>query len=346
MRVFKYRGGDWTKVKRDLRSLARNEIYAAPFTSLNDPFESKFAINQQSFDLGNLLLNRLSGSADTGRGDLAMQFNAAVDRFVEFTKDMGIYSLSKNPIDELLWAHYANSHQGFCLEFDLEQLLDYKIIGEETLNVSYQDAPPLVSMHEFMLLSDAKKDLLQKLIATKSKCWCYEKEIRICVGRFGLREYDFRALKGIYFGLRCPPRVVRLAMRLLRGRGLNYYKMALTTESYKLQFLPIADMWPSALPYRGTLATIGEGVPHLDDKTKPYEREIRAAIEIARREPYCENITDVYLSGTKGTQENPVFYVAYDRSDGLPRNFFYSVKEVRNHAFYTGEAGALRPPSA
>lgn len=36
---------------------------------------------------------------------------------------LGIFSLSKRYDDELLWAHYSNSHKGFCIEYDLDQLL-------------------------------------------------------------------------------------------------------------------------------------------------------------------------------------------------------------------------------
>jgi len=39
------------------------------------------------------------------------------------SKKIGIFSLSKKYDDELLWAHYANSHKGFCIEYDLEILL-------------------------------------------------------------------------------------------------------------------------------------------------------------------------------------------------------------------------------
>lgn len=332
--VFKYRGGDWATVKRDLRLLARNELYAAPFASLNDPFEATVDIDQNSFDIGSLVLGWATGTKSDQVKKASSKFKGAAKEFVNFTKGVGVYSLSKTATDELLWAHYANSHQGFCLEFDLSQLLAYKLEAEEILEVEYVRKPPTISMAGFMAPKSGKGALLQKLIATKSLRWKYEEEIRICVGKFGLREYDFRALKAIYFGARCSHRLMRLAMRLLRGRGLRYFQMRLIADSYDLEVVEIVGEYQNAAPYRERLAPIDDGIPYLDEKTRPFESELRVAIEMARREPYCEQVRDAYLSGNKGTPENPVFYVTYDRSDGLPRNIFYSLQEIRGHELY------------
>ena len=58
MIVYKYRNLD--KVKRDLKSLKRNQIYASKFTDLNDPFEALF--DEQITRLAKTLENRaLSG---------------------------------------------------------------------------------------------------------------------------------------------------------------------------------------------------------------------------------------------------------------------------------------------
>lgn len=334
MQVFKYRGGDQAVLKRDLISLSKNELYAASFSSLNDPFEATIVFDEKSFEIGSLILSRGDNQKFDQVKKANSSFRAAVDDLINITRNTGVYSLSKTATDELLWAHYANSHQGFCLEFDLRQLLSYKLENEEVLDVEYVSSPPIISISEFSASGSASQSLLKKLTATKSLRWSYEEEIRICVGEPGLREYDFRALKAIYFGVRCRSRWIRLAMRLLRGRGLSYYQMQLVKNSYHLEAIPIEDNYPNASPYKEHLAAVNSDIPYLDEKTKPYEKELHVAIEIARREPYCERVLDIYLSGTKGTLENPVFYVTYERSDGSARNVFYSLQEIRNHTLY------------
>ena len=324
--VFKYRGGDWPIVKRDLLSLAKNEIFAAPFESLNDPFEAMAVIDGRSFEIGSLMLRWPSPKTPDQINAGSLKFTTAVDQFVQFTKGVGVYSLSGSVMDELLWAHYGNSHKGFCLEFDLEQLLTYKLEAEEVLTVEYVPQPPKISMVSFVAETSSKEKLLQKLIATKSCRWEYEKETRICVGKAGLREYDYRALKAVYFGVRCERRLIRLAMRLLRGRGVRYYQMQLVKDSYQLQAVEVDDEFSGASPYRGSLARLEDGIPFLDEKTRPY-----VAIELARREPYCEKIMDAYISGSRGTPESPVFYVTYERSDGNQLNLYYTLQEVRDN---------------
>lgn len=333
-KVFKYRGGDWSILKRDLTSLARNEIYAAPFSHLNDPFESLAFLDQDYLEVGKFM-STLAGRPYSEKARKAdAQLKKAIDSFLSFSKGIGVYSMSKSAKDELLWAHYANSHRGFCVEFDLNELLEYQLSGEEVLEVIYTDTPPKVIMLELIGAGDKKSPLLQKLMATKSRRWRYEEELRICVGTPGFREYDYRALKAVYFGLRSEERLIRLTMRLLRGRGVKYYKMQLEDKSYSLNSIELTDTYPQARSYRARIAPVDEGVPYLDEKTRPFESEIRTAVELARREPYCERVRDAYISGNRGTADSPTFYVGYERSDGLPRNFYYEYRELRSHPMY------------
>lgn len=339
--VFKYRGGDWSVVKRDLRSLYKNEIYAAPFHSLNDPFESMCFIDHNLFNENGAFSKLLDffkiGKLKGKMQKIDLSFQAATNEFLDFSKKMGVYSLSQTVTDEALWAYYANSHQGFCLAFDLEQLLTYSLQQEDVLTVNYSNKPPSISTVELIRSlnsEDGKKRLMQKLVATKSLRWKFEEEIRICVGQAGLREYDFRALKAVYFGVRCQTRLIRLAMRLLRGRGLKYYQMTLSEKSYELTPREIHDEFMDAIPYRMRLAPVDDGVPYIDDKIISYEKELKVAVEMARREPYCERVTDAYLSSLPGTPENPVFYVTYDRSDGFSRNIFYSLNSIMESDLY------------
>jgi len=268
--------------------LAKSEIYATPLVNLNDPFEATAFIDHKSFELGHLLLGGSKKLYSSNAQNADARFKQALQEFVSFTKGTGIYSLSKVATDELLWAYYANAHQGFCLEFDLEQMLEYKMKDEVVLEVDYSPKPPVVSIKEFLASTDPQSALLKKLVGTKSLRWRHEQEIRVVVGIAGLREYDFRSLKAVYFGLRCNDRLIRLAMRLLRGRGLNYYQMQLVDGSYVLEPIQLQDDYPSAPKYRARIAPVEEGVPYIDDKLRPFEKQIRTAVEMARREPYCD----------------------------------------------------------
>ncbi|KNE87154.1 hypothetical protein PSTG_19467, partial [Puccinia striiformis f. sp. tritici PST-78] len=40
--------------------------------------------------------------------------------FDALNKSIGIFCLSEKPDSELMWSHYADSHQGFVIEFETE----------------------------------------------------------------------------------------------------------------------------------------------------------------------------------------------------------------------------------
>jgi hypothetical protein len=104
MKGYKYRDiGDF---ERDFETLLKNQIYAPPFIDLNDPFEGicNEEITQLASFLGKTFNVNSSGVIES------------VETIKDFKNSLGIYSLSTTFSDELMWAHYSNSHKGFCLE--------------------------------------------------------------------------------------------------------------------------------------------------------------------------------------------------------------------------------------
>jgi hypothetical protein len=327
MRVFKYRGGGPEIQRRDIRSLSKNQLYAAGFESLNDLFEARVEIDGESFRVARLLSSLGLGKYGEGAKRAESAFIQALTDFAAHSSKFGVYSLSTSATDELLWAHYANAHTGFCLEFELDELLTYKLENQGVFTVKYQKEVPVVRLADLNHLDVKHSPLLQKFIGTKSKRWEYEGEMRVVTGQTGLFEYDFRALKAIYFGARSTPHMRRLVMRIMAGRGLRYFHVLPHDKGYSLRPDALEDAYSNAKPYRSRVAPVDEGVPYLSADMEEHRPMLEGAIEISRREPYCERVTDAYLS-SRGTPDNPVYYVTYERSDGLPRNFFISKKEI------------------
>ena len=104
-----------------------------------------------------------------------------------------VFSMSEAYDNELMWAHYANSNKGFCIEYDFNKapLLKDEIWRKliSIYKVIYKDEPEEFS---FMRILDyimkgqtdreeyksISYDMMQKLI-TKKAFWSYEKEWRI-----------------------------------------------------------------------------------------------------------------------------------------------------------------------
>ena len=79
-----------------------------------------------------------------------------------------VYCLGTNPGSELMWAHYARSHQCLCLEFSTRNA-----VFASALQVAYAKTYPLFDV----TASDEEHSLLP-LIA-KSAAWSYEEEYRL-----------------------------------------------------------------------------------------------------------------------------------------------------------------------
>lgn len=327
MRVFKYRGGSKDIVRRDLRTLFRNQIYASPAESLNDLFEAQVKIHGGTFRVGHILSRVGLTSYNSKMAEADERFLAETEAFARQVRSWGVYSLSQSATDELLWAYYADSHRGFCLEYELDELLAYKLQGQSRTTVDYQDDVPTITLNDLIATKNLVDVLTRKFIGTKSRRWKHEGEVRVVTGQPGLFEYDFRALKAVYFGARSTPHLRRRLMRAMAGRGLKYFEVSPSGHTYKLKVSEVRDAFSRPADYRKRVAPIEEGVPYLDSKISPFKGEIMRAIEIVRREPYCEKVIYAYLS-SRGTDENPVFYVTYQRSDGLPQNYYISRRQI------------------
>ncbi len=219
MLVYKYRKGK----EDDLEALENNQYWAASIEQLNDPCEAITDTKKIK-----KLLNYIGQKVGAKTSDDFKLINDNTDDVLSLENKMGIYSLSKTPLDELLWVHYANSHEGFCIEYDLNTLL--KNDGENHVHsfpVSYSKKPPSIGYLDII-----KSKMIKKFAFYKSKKWKYEKEHRIVTSKIGLNSYDFKALKSIYFGLKISEPAKNNILNLLNGRGINFYQIELKKNSY------------------------------------------------------------------------------------------------------------------
>lgn len=131
--------------------------------------------------------------------------------FDTMNKSIGIFCLSENPYSELMWSHYADSHQGFVVKFDSKSAFFHQRRSEvdelrHLRKVGYSEQRPSFTLSEV-------KDFTPYL--TKSDQWSYEAEWRImfaledanCIiehenSNIHLFQFPHSALKSITFGHR------------------------------------------------------------------------------------------------------------------------------------------------
>jgi|GEM_PF-423269 len=258
MKVYKYRGGTEHTFERDLNSLENNYFWAPKYSELNDPCEG--LIITDTFKNQTDSLQKLFSLNENSVEDL----NNSFDNLISHSLNAGIYSLSKTYKHELLWAHYASEHTGFCIEYDLEILVNDNIYQNfYHFPVEYAKSPPVIGIND---LNNGKGNkLIRKLAGTKSKSWAYEKEIRIISDEAGRQDYNYSAVESIYFGLRMPDKKKKAIMKRLKGRGINYYQINLKEDSYKFKREPVSDIYDDCPAYLLEIPTKG------DQQTSEYE---------------------------------------------------------------------------
>lgn len=251
-------------------------IYAPTIEKLNDPYEG---LNEP------IILRQLEV--------LGPYAEKVIQSFKEvFAKKstLGIYSLSVSENDELLWAHYANSHRGFCFELDLYYLLDLYVDNESKinfasiLNVDYLSKPPIISINDIDY-SDFER-MFKKIIGTKSEKWSYEKEIRILYEKSGEVPIDYRAIKSVIFGIRSDDKYIEKFINTFPFK-INVYKARMTNR-YKIEKDYIGE---TNGIFSSTLAKDTDlWVDDSDIDYKKYRVLLDDAVEYVRNEPYIEDV--------------------------------------------------------
>jgi hypothetical protein len=207
-----YKYGRLSEYSEELFSSAKI-FFAAP-SQLNDPFEcspvftfeatkkqrieaaTQMLVRHPDFPTPQAATKEAHRLWDNGRlGDPALWKKVARDLMAD-AKGVGLYCLSQERASILMWAHYADNHQGYCLEFAAD---DRTPVFGAAQRVSYSGEYPTVN-----LFRTPTEGQIDTIFLRKYKGWEYEQEWRIINHQTGpgLRSYPLPLLKGIIFGLR------------------------------------------------------------------------------------------------------------------------------------------------
>lgn len=320
LRVFKYRTGS----ERDINSLINDKFWAPTREKLNDPYEG--LLQRELFEQQMIQLERIFDLKD-GSFD---QVRESLEGVLGFTDKSGIFSLSITPYDELLWAHYADSHKGLCIEYDLNKLIEFTKTQNHIIPVKYSTSPPHILLADITDIASSNEVLLQKMLGTKSKRWEHEKEIRIVTSQSGSHSYDYRAVKSIYFGSRMDHIAQDKIMSQLAGRGVKYYKIKMNNE-YSLVKEPVNDPYLNAPKYLYTISPILDLAitpEYVNPKYRSHIEYLYKAAEIIRRDPYCSAVEFVEFSPEKSTSENPIVLIMCPQCKNRYPKYYLTLKEI------------------
>jgi len=314
---YKYRGGIGVFDKngnsifeRDINTLVSNQIFLPTKKELNDPTEG-FCNDDAIVSLLKILKDYSA--------EVKKQYVGLLEKFTQ----IGIYSLSNNVTNELLWAYYGSGHSGFAIEYDIDKLKEslshnryFQSIFD--FNVEYSKDIPNA---DISILNG--KDIIHTLktfLGTKSLSWKHEEEYRLIIEGRGLFDIDYRAITGIYFGYRMQEKEMDYVMEKFKGRGLSYYKMDLIEKSYEFIPLKIDDKYANATKYVANC--IDYDVDELlmcgavfGEEAQLYRDKFIEALESIKNDPL---IKDFYIATISTDSIEPLLKIFANTKSGIP----------------------------
>lgn len=161
------------------------KLYFSKPSQFNDPFELKPKIVGlgtlekrkefvDNFEKRNLMhLNFKRRKVEKQKALIRLTNSNLVETDIhELLDSYGVFSVSKKWDHILMWSHYSDSHQGFCVGFELDD--DYDDEMGVALPVSYTEKYPEFSPKDI----NNRDEFFRSTVASKASVWSYEEEIR------------------------------------------------------------------------------------------------------------------------------------------------------------------------
>nr|DAX69395.1 MAG TPA: Putative abortive phage resistance protein AbiGi, antitoxin [Caudoviricetes sp.] len=204
-----------------LSDLISNSITVCHPSKMNDPFDSLFLLWSSEDNLNKTCNNK------THIKPFSDSFQYFKIRCFVGNKKL---SLDNNLIRKVvMWSHYADAHQGFCIRYRLSKAF---IKQDEGIGYSHKYLKKVHYLHKNEAVSILPKRMdTNNLFVWKSAEWKYENEIRLisyeprCKSdHLQIRLDAESTIEAIYFGYRCIRSNISNIMQIL-GDGVQYFKM-------------------------------------------------------------------------------------------------------------------------
>lgn len=238
--LYKYRAFN----KNSIQLLINEAVWFSKPSSFNDPFDCGVNID----------LQKLDESVQDAVKEVYKQNGICTEQipvkelktkdedrkaFLRFRSDtynliqnVGVFSLSNVNNDLLMWAHYADSHRGFCIEFERNP---DNILGRDAEPVMYQDDLPSLSATDVSKLGDG----VDKLWLTKSTHWLYEEEWRIIYNE-GNKAFQFPCLiKSIIFGLKMNENDRYTIQKIMQDRNVVFKEAVKDEKQFIIKIIEV-----------------------------------------------------------------------------------------------------------
>lgn len=233
-----YRYMDFNKFWK--KNVFEGQVYLSPSHDFNDPFDSLAYVDHESY--AKYISERFVRACPFFSQDYIKEIadetiEQELDtKFDEIRKKLLVACFTEENDSPLMWAHYSNSHKGFCIEYDLSRLPE---------GYRHGIFPVIYSNERYdctKIFVESKKNLLLNLMLYKSSHWCYEHEWRMFVpeglDKAGENYADFSsAISAVYLGIKSSRAYEIETDELISGcnkRNIPIYQMHIKPQNYEL----------------------------------------------------------------------------------------------------------------
>ena len=180
-------------------SIRNSTLYFSAPSKLNDPLDCQI-------NIAAALERAIARTTDKRQIFLEnLQQTGFVERIQKDIQTMGVSSSSIELRNSLMWSHYADSHKGVCLYYEIPT----EFLGPDTIHawspVTYGEELLtnwlINELDDGPDLAGATIEILKRVMGIKKKEWEYEKEGRLIQFESGSVGIPREFLKQICFGL-------------------------------------------------------------------------------------------------------------------------------------------------
>jgi hypothetical protein len=177
------------------------------------------------------------------------------DQLAKTVESLGVFSCCMRNDDPLMWAHYADKHQGAVIELQPSLEKKYDSALKLLRPVQYTDdfavyvkPEKMAQMQMFLTPRQVAREVHDILFYSKSKEWEYEQEHRLTIIDFIKTDKEFALLRlnpnevsAIYFGIRFKKEQIKDISNLakLKFPSVRLYQMVEEDGAAKLVAKPL-----------------------------------------------------------------------------------------------------------
>lgn len=217
----------------------------------NEMIEFLVCFANNKIDIENIdKITHAIGTSTININDIKSLIATAFQQINEYiNNNVKIACFTTTNTNGLMWSHYADKHQGYCIEYDIKNF-DYKflfclypVLYSQTRFLipleNYIEYSEKVSLKDFVNDTQFLKDII-KVLRTKSDIWSYEKEWRIILPKEEIPLLEL-PIKGVYLGSKIADKHKDEIYQIQQKRSFFIKQMVLDKNEYKLNVVDLVN---------------------------------------------------------------------------------------------------------